>query len=279
MGGFGAALAWAISTLCSSRASRVIDPFSVVAWISLIGLVLIAPFVIAEGVPAAMNGSDVAWLAVAGAGNIAGLIVAYFAYRSGTVVLIAPLIATEGAIAALLAIAGGEGVSAGSAVALIVIALGVSLAAAPPRGGSLSTAVHEPRVLALAAAAAVCFGLSLYATGRVSSDLPVAWLVLPARLVGTALVAIPLLAARRLRIAARAVPLVAVAGLCEVLGIASYALGARHGIAVAAVVSCQFAAIAALVAFFAFGERLWRVQLAGVCVLLVGVSLLSAIRG
>jgi drug/metabolite transporter (DMT)-like permease len=134
-------------------------------------------------------------------------------------------------------------------------------------------------VLALAGAAALCFGLSLYATGRISSDLPVAWLVLPARLVGTALVAIPLLGVHRLRLASRAAPLVAAAGACEVLGIASYSLGARHGIAVAAVVSCQFAAIAALVAFVLFGERLGRVQLAGVSVLLVGVSLLSAIRG
>lgn len=69
------------------------------------------------------------------------------------------------------------------------------------------------------------------------------------------------------------------AGLCEVLGFASYSLGARHGIAVAAVVSCQFAAIAALIAFALFGERLGRLQLAGVIVLLAGVSLLSAVRG
>ncbi len=43
--------------------------------------------------------------------------------------------------------------------------------------------------------------------------------------------------------------------------------------------ACQFAAPAAIAAYFLCGERLGRVQLAGVLVLLVGVSALSAIRG
>ncbi len=78
---------------------------------------------------------------------------------------------------------------------------------------------------------------------------------------------------------ARAAPLVVCAGVCEVLGFASFTLGARHDIAVAAVLSCQFAAIAAVGAFVFFGERLARPQLAGVLVVLLGVSALSGLRG
>ena len=76
----------------------------------------------------------------------------------------------------------------------------------------------------------------------------------------------------------RAIPLIVVAGICEVLGFYSYTAGARHGIAVAAVLSSQFATIAAVAAYFLFGERLNRVQLAGVSSVIVGVALLSALR-
>jgi drug/metabolite transporter (DMT)-like permease len=278
VGGFGAALAWAASTLCSSRASRMIDPPSVVAWVSLTGLFLVLPFVLADGVPGRLDGAAGGWLLLAGAGNIGGLLLAYVAFRSGKVALIAPLIATEGAIAALIAIAAGEGVGPATVAALAMIAVGVSLAAMPGRAGSVSAAVHDPRVLALAGGAAIAFGVSLYATGHVSSTLPLAWVVLPARLLGTVLVAAPLLARGRLAITRRVAPLLATSGVCEVLGFSSFTLAARHDIAVAAVVSCQFAAIAALGAYLLFGDRLSRLQVAGVVVVLVGVSALSAIR-
>jgi drug/metabolite transporter (DMT)-like permease len=76
----------------------------------------------------------------------------------------------------------------------------------------------------------------------------------------------------------RAAPLVVAAGLCEVLGFVSFTLGARHGIAVAAVLASQFAAIAAVAAYVLFGERLARVQIAGVAAIVAGVAVLSALQ-
>src|SRR5437016_6015519 len=73
---------------------------------------------------------------------------------------------------------------------------------------------RPPDVVALAAAAAVCFGVSLYATGHVSSRLPVAWVVLPPRLLGTLALTIPLALGGRLRLSRRAFPLVLIAGIC-----------------------------------------------------------------
>jgi drug/metabolite transporter (DMT)-like permease len=122
------------------------------------------------------------------------------------------------------------------------------------------------------------FGTSLYATGRAGTTLPSSWVVLSARLIGTVVLAIPLALAGRLQVAARAVPLVIAAGVCEVLGFYSYTAGARHGIAVAAVLGSQFAAIATVAAFFLFRERLARVQLAGVAVIAVGVAVLTALQ-
>ena len=68
------------------------------------------------------------------------------------------------------------------------------------------------------------------------------------------------------------------AGLCEVLGFAAYAFGARKGLAVAAVLASQFAGIAAIVAFVLFRERLTRLQLSGVAIVGAGVAILSALR-
>jgi drug/metabolite transporter (DMT)-like permease len=170
-----------------------------------------------------------------------------------------------------------------TAIVLVVIAAGVMLAAresgAPPAAASTRhTHGGEVRVVGLAALAAVCFGVCLYATGHVSSRLPLAWVVLPARLIATALVAVPLALAGRLRLTRSTVPLVIASGLAEVLGYASFAVGARHDIAVAAVLSCQFAAMSAVAAYFVFRERLARPQLAGVVLLLGGVSVLSGLR-
>jgi multidrug transporter EmrE-like cation transporter len=69
------------------------------------------------------------------------------------------------------------------------------------------------------------------------------------------------------------------AGVLEVLGFASFTVGARHSLPVAAVLSTQFAAMSAVAAYFLFRERLERAQLAGVVVVLAGVTLLSALRG
>ena len=278
LGGLGAAAAWAASTLCSSRSTRMIAPASVVAWIAVVGLLVTAPFVIAGGIPARLGAGEVGWLLLAGAGNLIGLLIAYFAYRVGDVALIAPIISTEGAIAAVIAFAFGERIGSATAATLAVIAFGIALAAMPPRT-EVAVAPRARRVALYAGAAAVCFGASLYATGRVGSELPLAWVVLPTRLLGTLLVAMPLAVSGRLRLTRRAAPLVAAAGVLEVLGFASFTVGARHDLAVAAVLSCQFAALSAIAAYFLFRERLDRTQFAGVVVVLAGVTALSGLRG
>jgi drug/metabolite transporter (DMT)-like permease len=279
LGGLGAAAAWAGSTLCSSRSTRMIPPASVVAWIALVGLVITAPLVAAAGIPSRLDAGAAGWLLLSGAGNLAGLLVAYIAYRVGDVALIAPIVSTEGAIAAVIAIAFGESIGAATAAALAVVAVGVALAALPGRAERDIAAGGVSRVVLYAGIAAVCFGASLYATGRAGAELPLAWVLLPFRLLGTVLVALPLALGGRLALTRRAAPLVLAAGILEVLGFASFTVGARHDLAVAAVLSCQFAAMSAVAAYFLFGERLERLQLAGVVVVIAGVTLVSGLRG
>jgi drug/metabolite transporter (DMT)-like permease len=77
----------------------------------------------------------------------------------------------------------------------------------------------------------------------------------------------------------RAVPFVVIVGLGEVLGNASYILGSRDSIAIASVLASQFAAFAAVAAFFLFHERLSLPQRSGFVAIAVGVAILTVVRG
>ena len=68
--------------------------------------------------------------------------------------------------------------------------------------------------------------------------------------------------------------------MLEVFGGAIYVVAASvpGGVAVAAVLSSQFAAIAAVIAYFLFRERLQRVQVIGVAMIAVGITVLAAIQ-
>jgi len=279
VGGLGAALVFATVTLCNSRSSRMIGPAQLLAWVMLIGLAITAPLAFGRGIPDGLNAESGIWMAVAGVGNVAGLLFAYSALRIGKVGIVAPLVSTQGAIAALIAIIAGEQVGADVAVLLAVIAIGISLAAiAPPEEAAGEATREGRRAVGYGVAAAVAIGWSLYAIGRVSVALPVVWALLPSRVIGVAVVTVPLALRSGLRMTREALPLVLVAGVFEVAGFALFAFGARHGIAVSAVLSSQFAAIAAIAAYVLFRERLSPIQLAGVAVIVAGVGILSGIQ-
>ena len=277
LGGLGAALAWAATTLTASRASPLIGSRSTLAWVMLTGLIVVGPVALAEGRPASLDSGALFWLAVAGFGNILGLLLVYTGLRIGKVGVVAPISSIEGAVAAVIAVAAGEQLGAWTAVALVVIAVGVVLAARPPAKRD-EAGRDDPRAAWFALGAALAFGAGLYATGRASLDVPIAWAVLPPRVLGVAFVTIPLALGGQLRLSRRAVPFVVGSGLAEVVGFVSYAIGARHGIAVAAVLASQFAAIAAVGAAVLFKERLGRAGVAGLIVIAIGVAVVSAVH-
>jgi drug/metabolite transporter (DMT)-like permease len=239
-----------------------------------VGLVISIPPAAISGLPH-LDRSSAGWLVAAGCANVAGLLLTYSALAVGKVGVVAPITSTEGAVAAVIAVILGQQLSGGTTIALVVIALGVALAAHTPGG---ARGVHLRSVL-LATLAALSFGLGLYASGRNGQTLGIAWAVLPPRAVGVAVIALPLLVSRRWRVTRAMVPYAVAGGICEVLGFAAYAFGARHNLAVSAVLASQFAGIAAVVGWVFFRERLTRVQLVGVVAIVAGVSALSALHG
>ena len=298
IGGLVAAMLWAAATLSSSRSSRMLGSRVVIAWVMIVGAIVGLPVALLSPAPAEVRPESIAIVLLSGICYVVGLQLTYAALRIGQVSLIAPIVATEGAIGALIAVALGDPLALSAAVMLGVIVVGVVMASLERSGpdvpaGDLDLVVDpadleaapatgparvatERRALFLAIAAACFFGVGLVAAGRSALVLPVAWVAVTARAVGILVVALPLVLTGRLTQTRRALPLVIVAGVGEIIGSMASAWGSRESIAVTAVLGSQFAAIAAVAAYVLFHERLARIQVIGVVLIVAGVTALAA---
>ena len=279
-GGLGAALSWATATVASSRSSRMIGPLSVLGWVMVVGLVAsIAPALLSVSAP--IGPLELIELLLIGASYTTGLLLAYAGLSIGRVSIVAPITATEGAAAAVLSVILGASLRPMTAVILAIIVVGVVLAAyeraADPERPRATDPATQRRTVMLALAAAAAFSVGLVLAGKVgAAGVSPAWVIVAGRGVGTLAIAVPLTLRGRFRLVRPAVPLVVTSGLLEALGSGLYVIAASVDIPTAAVVSSQFAAIAALAAFVLFGERLQRVQVLGVGLIVLGVTLLAA---
>ncbi len=247
------------------------------AWVMLTGLVVTLPWAASQGVPD-VDASATLWLIVAGVGNCAGLLLVYSGLRIGKVGVVAPIVSTEGAVAAVIAILAGEELAPAAGAALVIVATGIVLVGMSQDSSGSGPHAHDLRAAFFAGAAALSFGASLYATGHVATDLPVSWAILPPRVFGVIAIAVPLALTARLRLTRSALPMVLVGGVAEVVGFAFFALGARHGIAISAVLASEFGAVAALAAFVLFREGVVRLQIVGIAAIAAGVAVLSALQ-
>jgi drug/metabolite transporter (DMT)-like permease len=308
LGGLAAAVLWATATLASSRSSRMIGSRVVLGWIMIVGTVVGLPLALATGVPRDVDPSTVPLVVLAGICYSGGLYATYKALTIGKVSIVAPIVATEGAVGAMIAVALGDPLSLIAALLLVVIAGGVVLSAIEPArpgvpAGDLELAAdaldgparddarariadHAALVADDAArtratvlysvAGALAFGVGLVAAGKAAADIAPIWVAVGARFVGLAIVALPLVAQRRLTLTRQALPLVIIAGIGEIIGSTAAAWGSTDSIPISAVLGSQFAAIAAVVAFLLFRERLSRTQVAGVVLIVGGVTALAA---
>jgi len=278
----------------------------VLGWVMVVGVIVGLPISVVSPGPATLEPSTLALLGLAGISYVVGLQLTYAALRIGKVSIVAPIVATEGAVAALIAVALGDTIGIAAGLMLVVIATGVVLStlepgradvpagdfdmvadaldgpAAEAAAGTTPTATGERpidtrRAALFSIGAALVFGVGLVAAGKSAALVPVAWVALSARLVGIVVVVIPLVLQGRFRVTRVALPLVVIAGVGEVLGSMLSAWGSRDSIAITAVMGSQFAAIAAVAAYFLFGERLGRLQVAGVGLIVGGVTVLAAV--
>jgi drug/metabolite transporter (DMT)-like permease len=298
LGGLVAAVLWAIANLASSRSARIIGENSTLAWMMLVGLVVAAPLAVVSGPMPDLTPTTLIWLIGAGLGTVVGLAFLYRGLRLGKVGVVAALGSTSGALAAGISVLRGESLPRLALAMLAVVVVGivaVGLASRPSEaapegigaavdddrstpGGSSQSRHDEMQAVACGIGAALCFGIGVYSIGQAGQVVAPMVAVLPARIGGVVGVFVPLAVLGRLRLSRRAIPLVVVIGLGEVLGAGAYILGARESLAISAIISSQYGAVAALAAFVAFRERLSRLQIAGIVTMAIGVAVLSAVR-
>lgn len=308
IGGLAAAVLWATATLSSSRSSRMVGSRVVLAWVMIVGTIVGIPLALISGVPSHVPPGAVPLILLAGVCYSGGLYVAYKALTIGKVSIVAPIVATEGAVGAMIAVALGDPLSLVAALLLAVIAAGVVLSAIEPArpdvpAGTIELAAdaldgperddarariadhaallvddaaRTRRTVIFSVAGALFFGVGLVAAGKAASLVPPIWVASSTRVVGLAIVALPLVLQRRLVLTRQILPLVVVAGIGEIIGSTAAAWGSTYSIPITAVLGSQFAAIAAVVAFLLFGERLSRTQIAGVVLIVAGVTALAA---
>jgi drug/metabolite transporter (DMT)-like permease len=248
----------------------------------LIGLVCAVPLAAVSGPMPAVTPALAGWLAGSGVGGVAGLLLAYSGLRIGKVGVVSAITSTEGAIAAVLAVVAGEHLTIPVMAMLCVIAGGIATVALASGEAQLEDAGgrrDERRAILFGVAAALCFGVAIFSTAQVGKVMTPFGATLPVRVVGVVAVFVPMALAGRLQMTRRAVPMVSVIAVAEVLGNAAYVVGTQQSIAIAAVLASQFAALTAVAAFILFRERLSPQQRSGVVAIVLGVAALTAVRG
>jgi drug/metabolite transporter (DMT)-like permease len=259
--GLATALLWGILSLTSARAAREDGPWVSLAAYLVFGTLVSVPAAFATGVPDVPAG-DWAWAAGTGV-VIAGASLCWLAAVStGKVSLVTPIVATDGAIAALISIGLGEELGPGVGAALLVIVLGVVLVSF--RGGIDIHGRGSGRTVLIAIGA--------------PDELSPLWIVAVGRLVALA-VALPFALSRgSIRPSRPALPYIAVTGAFDVLGYASFIQGSRTSLAVASVVASQYVVVAVLGGVLLFHERLTPLQVAGILATIGGVTALAVVQ-
>jgi drug/metabolite transporter (DMT)-like permease len=275
VGGLLAAGCFATAIMTSARSARLIGAPSTLAGVMSVGLLITLPIVVLTADHRLPPPETLPILLIAGAGNVFGLLFEYIGLRSGKIGLVGSLAAAEGAVAAILSVLAGELLGPVEGIGVAIVALGVVLAALAPDAGTTPGDRSTRVAIVFGALAGLSFGVGLYATGRLGSELALGWAVVPPRILGVALIAVPLVATSRLAITRPALPFIVAAGAAEVGGFLAFAWGARDSIAISSALAAQFASIAAVVAWLVLGERLSRLQWAGVAGVAVGVALIA----
>jgi len=209
---------------------------------------------------------------VAGVGNVLGLATFYKAATLSSVSVVSAVGATAGtALPVVFGLATGEALTALQATG-IVVAMAGGVLAAQSSGGAIVTRAG----VLWALLSALGFGTLLIALPEAAED-GIAWALLDARL---AVVVLLVAGVAVLRLPARApvrsLPLLAVPGLLLLAGTLAYAEATMRGqLSVVAVLASLATVVTAILAFAVSGERLSRLQRAGIALATTGVVLLA----
>jgi drug/metabolite transporter (DMT)-like permease len=273
----GAAAAWGIAAACDNRSTRLVGALQAMAWVQLIGFVLVLPIAVWEGQPSQPSAHALAWIVVGGVGVTAGITFAYAALGRGAVSVVSPVIAIDGALAALASVALGEHIALATAAGLAVVVVGMLVVmhatAAQERAGVVG---HSLSAVLLAGGGALGFAFFLVAVIRAGDAFGDGQLQLIYRIVPFVAIGVPLLVRGTLGWPGPAWTWLTAAAVLQTAGFVLYRVAGRSGdIAIPSVLSSQFAVFAIVGGVLVLGERLSPRQIGGLAGLLVGVAVIA----
>jgi drug/metabolite transporter (DMT)-like permease len=226
------------------------------------------------------------WAIAAGLAGMVGLLLFYRAMAIGTMGVVSPIAALSVVIPVAVGLTTGHWPSVVAGAGIVLAVIGVVAASGPERAQGRSI-----RPVALAVVSAVCFGAALLFIARGAEHSPLMTMV--AMRVASVLPLGVLVLALRARGALGVVPagagtpwatgpgwrtwlLVAVAGVFDVSANLAFAVASTGGtLAVVAVLGSLYPAVTVVLARAVHGERLARLQQAGVLLALAGVALIA----
>lgn len=248
-------------------AIAVVGSTQSIAFVVLSGIVLVRT---AQGHPPEA-GTWVGWAMLAGVTGACGLVAFYTALASGTMGVVAPIASMGVLVPVALGVATGEAPSPWVWLGIVIAVVGIVLASGPELSGDVS-----PRPVILAGAAAVCFGMALFALDRGARDslLMTLWGM---RCTSVAIFVVAALVLRSVGgLRARDLVPLALIGCADLLANALFATASSRGqVSIAAVLGSLYPVATILLARVVLTERLRRIQVAGVACALVGAAVIS----
>ena len=274
--GLLAALSWGASAIVGTRLVRMAGTWTSIATTMLIGLALVTPFALASDLPEAPLRS---WVYAISAGfcYVTASTCWLLAVRNGKVSVVTPIVSTDGAMAAIIVVAAyGETLRIGVAAALAVIVAGVVVGSV--RRDLDAGSRFTGRELGLSLASAGIFGFAFVASAQAQEGLGVVWTLTASRISAVALLLPVALVLGGLRLPRTGIPFAVGMAALDLGGYAAFLAGVPASVAITSVLASQYAIVAVIGGFLALGERLTRLQTAGVALTVAGVATLAVLR-
>jgi len=270
---------WGTSDFLGGTVSRRLPPATVILVSQAVALVLLVPLALLLG--GDVSARTVGPAVLAGVVGPAALAAFYRALAIGTMGIVAPVAALGVVVPVVAGLTAGEDPSRLQLAGIAVAVVGVVLACGPEldgagRGGAL------PLLLALLSALGFGVVFVLLAEGSGGDGAGVAEVVLvllvmrATSVVLLGAVAVARRRADRVRATPGDLPVLSVIGVLDVAANGAFAVASQSDlVSVTAVLASLYPVVTAVLAWRVHGERLRRVQVAGVAGALAGVALLA----
>lgn len=264
---------WGTSDFFGGTASKKSPSTTVLLWSSLIALPVISVIAVVSG-DLVFDSSVVGWGIVAGVSCSIGIVLLYRGLATGPMGVVAPIASTSVLVPVVAGFLRGESPGLLQSIGIAVAVVGVILAGGP-HIRDFRTGGHRPILLALGAALGI--GVSLLAVANGSEQSAYSTLLIMRVVYPVVLVAAVLATRAPRRPATSVFPMVAIAGVGDVVAVTLYGVATQSGsLPVVAALASMFPVMTLVLARQVHHERLEREQWIGAALALIGVVVVVA---